>query len=315
MELNSKKGETVLKFITGQTESLPFVGVLIDGDRTVVDLHKAEQVMDRQEVIPGSMLEALNMGSMFIKRTEEILSWIETQQDRPYCSDVEEVKLLAPIPRPAKNIFCIGKNYRDHAIELGNEGDIPEAPIIFSKSPTAVVGHQDPVKLHERVTEQLDYEGELAVIIGKKGIAIKEEDAYQHIFGYTILNDVTARDLQQRHKQYLLGKSLDTSCPIGPWIVHRSQIPEPSKLTIETKINGEVRQQGSLDQLLFSIPYLISVISRGMTIEPGDIIATGTPAGVGKGMKPPRFLKGGDRMEITIPEIGTLSNTVGDEQL
>ncbi|WP_070119846.1 fumarylacetoacetate hydrolase family protein [Bacillus marinisedimentorum] len=302
-----------MKFITGQTESLPFVGVLTDGDRTVVDLHKAEQVMDRKEIVPSTMLEAINMGSMFIKRAEEILSWIETQQDHPYSFDVEEVKLLAPIPRPAKNIFCIGKNYRDHAIELGSEKDVPEAPIIFSKSPTAVVGHQAPVHLHKHVTAQLDYEGELAVIIGKKGRAITEEDAFQHIFGYTILNDVTARDLQQKHKQYLLGKSLDTSCPIGPWIVHRSQIPEPAKLKIETRINGEVRQQGSLNELLFTIPYLISIISRGMTLEPGDIIATGTPAGVGKGMKPPRFLKAGDLMEITIPEIGTLSNMVTDE--
>ena len=237
----------------------------------------------------------------------------DMEQTAPYPEEwilASDVKWLAPIPRPAKNIFCVGKNYAEHAIEMGSKDDIPEHIMLFSKAPTSVTGHEQPVPLHEEVTGQLDYEGELAIIIGKKGRAIPKEEAFNYIFGYTVLNDVTARDLQARHKQFLLGKSLDGSCPMGPYIVHISALPDPENLKIITKVNGEIRQNGHTGQFIFKIPEMIEVLSKGMTLEPGDIIATGTPAGVGKGFNPPKFLKRGDIVEIEVEGIGTLRNRI-----
>lgn len=222
---------------------------------------------------------------------------------------MNEVKLLAPIPYPSKNIFCIGKNYREHAIEMGSV-EIPTELIVFTKAPTTVIGHLDEIMNHQEITRELDYEGELAIVIGKKGKAIKKEEALDYVFGYTIVNDITARDLQKRHQQFFLGKSLDSSCPIGPWIVSKSEIENPNQLQIETRVNGELRQKSSTSQFIFTVQEIIEILSKGMTLEPGDIIATGTPAGVGKGFKPPRFLKSGDQIEISIEKIGTLSNCV-----
>ena len=215
---------------------------------------------------------------------------------------------FAPPIRPNKNIFCIGKNYADHAREFG--GAPPEDMIVFTKAPTTMIGHEHPIPLHEGVTNELDYEGELAVVIGKKGKEISRGEADQYIFGYTILNDVTARDLQARHKQYFLGKSLDGTCPIGPWIVTKDEVGDAGDLEIETKVNGEVRQHARTSLFLFPIDEIIATLSKGMTLEPGDIIATGTPAGVGKGFNPPRYLKNGDVIEIRVESIGTLVNKV-----
>jgi 2-keto-4-pentenoate hydratase/2-oxohepta-3-ene-1,7-dioic acid hydratase in catechol pathway len=208
-------------------------------------------------------------------------------------------------------VICIGKNYRDHAVEMGSEADIPEHPMVFTKAPTSVTGHGETVKSHLDATEQLDYEGELAVIISKSGSHISKENALDHIFGYTIVNDITARDLQKKHKQFFIGKSLDTTCPMGPVIVHKSAVSDPQSLKVETRVNGELRQSGSTGDMIFPIAELIETLSKGMTLEAGDIIATGTPAGVGKGFQPPKFLKPGDRVDITIEPIGTLSNQIG----
>ncbi|WP_046175392.1 fumarylacetoacetate hydrolase family protein [Domibacillus indicus] len=221
-----------------------------------------------------------------------------------------EITWLSPIPRPLKNVMCVGKNYRDHAIEMGGEASVPEHPMIFTKAPTSVSAHQAPIPAYESLTSALDYEGELAVIIGKKGKEIGREEALDYIFGYTVLNDVTARDLQSRHKQFFIGKSLDGSCPIGPWIVSGDEIPDPHQLAIETKVNGETRQKSNTSQFIFPIDEIIHVLSKGMTLEPGDIIATGTPAGVGFAMEPKGTLRAGDTVEITIEGVGTLSNTV-----
>lgn len=183
--------------------------------------------------------------------------------------------------------------------------------MVFTKSPVTVTGHGDAVNSHEEVTSQLDYEGELAVVIGKSGTRISKEEAYDHIFGYTIVNDITARDLQKRHKQFFIGKSLDTTCPMGPVLVHKSLIPDPERLKVETRVNGELRQSGSASDMIFSVAELIETLSMGMTLEAGDIIATGTPSGVGKGFTPPKFLRRGDQIDITIEPIGTLSNQIG----
>ena len=184
--------------------------------------------------------------------------------------------------------------------------------IVFTKAPTTVNGHEQTVPLHREVTSELDYEGELAIVIGKKGTSISRENAYDYIFGYTILNDLTARDLQSKHQQFFLGKSLDGTCPIGPWIVSKDAVPNPGDLEIETKVNGETRQHARTSLFLFPIDEIIATISKGISLEPGDIIATGTPAGVGKGFKPPRYLKNGDVIEITIESIGTLKSKISD---
>lgn len=216
-----------------------------------------------------------------------------------------EAALLAPIPRPRKNIFCVGKNYADHAAERGSEP--PRHPIFFTKVPTAVVGPGARVPVPPQTT-RFDYEGELAVIIGRKGKDIPASRAYEHVFGYTIVNDLTARDLQERHRQYFKGKSLDGSCPMGPVIVTADELAELSSLEIETRVNGELRQSAAVSQMLFDVATLISVLSDGMTLEPGDILATGTPAGVGDASG--RYLQPGDVVEVRVSGIGSLATYI-----
>jgi len=231
---------------------------------------------------------------------------------------LDSVKLLAPIPRPAKNIFCVGKNYYEHAQEFTQSGfdatskrgdNVPDSPIIFTKAPTTVTAPGDDVPSHSEVSSQLDYEAELAVVIGTGGRDISKADSYNHIFGYTITNDVTARDLQLKHRQWFIGKSLDGTCPMGPWIATADEI-DPENLDIRCWINGELRQEANSRDLIFDIPTLIETISAGTRLEPGDIISTGTPAGVGIGFDPPRFLSSGDIMTIKIDGLGTLENTI-----
>lgn len=265
---------------------------------------------DKKVQYPASILELIEEGEEMLLVLEDLLKWGKENNEDNYLIPFEQIEWLSPIPRPRKNIMCVGKNYRDHAIEMGSEADIPEHVMVFTKAPTAVIGHENAIRVHESITSELDYEGELALVIGKRGKNIPRTDAYDYIFGYTILNDITARDLQARHKQFFIGKSLDTTCPIGPWIVQRNQLANPGNLKITTKVNGEIRQAASTKQFIFPIDEIISVLSEGMTLEPGDIIATGTPAGVGKGFKPPRFLKRGDEIEVEIEGIGKLNNSV-----
>ena len=228
-----------------------------------------------------------------------------------------EAKLEAPIPSPRRNIFCVGKNYHEHAREFSQSGyeagaaqgsGVDEYPAVFTKPASTVVGPGAEVKLHRGVTEEVDYEVELALVMGKGGSNIARAQAYDHIWGYMIINDVTARDRQKRHKQWFLGKSLDTFCPMGPWIATADEI-EPENLDLKTWVNGELRQQANTRDLIFGIPELVETISAGLTLAPGDIIATGTPAGVGIGFDPPRFLQEGDTVEMTITGLGVLSNT------
>jgi len=299
-----------MKFVTAVYNQESFVGMVDQDETRVLCLNTAQEAKTGQKSFPSTMLECIADDS-FINEVSGLLEWIQTQENTDsFYIPIDKVRLLAPIPSPSKNIFCVGKNYAEHAIELGSAADIPEHIMVFTKAPTTVIGPNETVLNHQNVTNQLDYEGELAVIIGKKGRAIEKEKAFEYIFGYTILNDVTARDLQTRHNQFFIGKSLDTTCPMGPWITHKSAIENPNNLLIETKVNGEVRQQSSTTKFIFPIEEIISVLSAGMTLEPGDIIATGTPAGVGKGLKPPKFLSSGDQMEVTIEKIGTLRNSI-----
>lgn len=302
-----------MKFATCIRNNRVFIGFVIENDTAVIDLNKAEQICLGRSALPGNMLACIELGESFLSAVRELKNAaLAHPEKKEFLFPLEEVELSAPIPRPAKNIFCVGKNYAAHALEMGSKEDIPEHLIIFTKAPTTVVGPYREVNPHRHLTEQLDYEGELAVVIGKRGKRIPPEDALNYVFGYTIINDVTARDLQERHKQYFLGKSLDTSCPMGPWIVHASAVGNPNCLQIETRINGEIRQLSNTKNFIFPVERIISQLSQGMTLEPGDIIATGTPAGVGKGMNPPQFLKPGDVMEIKVEKIGTLVNRIGD---
>ncbi|KGF67766.1 hydrolase [Hoeflea sp. BAL378] len=228
---------------------------------------------------------------------------------------LDSVQLEAPFPRPTRNIFCIGKNYREHAREFSRSGfdssaamgEIPKHPIIFSKVPECVIAHGDDVMLDPSVSEAVDYEAELAVIIGTGGRNISVEDAMAHVWGYTIVNDVTARDLQGRYSQWLVGKSQDTFCPMGPIAVTADEI-DAGDTDLRCIVNGEVRQTANTRDLIFDIPTIIATISAGVTLIPGDIIATGTPAGVGIGFTPPKYLRDGDVVRIEIDGIGALEN-------
>jgi 2-keto-4-pentenoate hydratase/2-oxohepta-3-ene-1,7-dioic acid hydratase in catechol pathway len=232
---------------------------------------------------------------------------------------LDHVRLLAPIPRPGRNVFCIGKNYRAHVQELQGAGSafnasdkdaLPEKPIFFTKATSSVIGPNAPIPVSLDPTASADYEGELAVIIGQGGRGIQYAEAMQHVYGYTILNDVTSRRLQREHQQWFLGKSLDGFCPMGPAILTADAVPDVRQLRVQTWVGTELRQDDVVASLIFDIPTLIETLSRTMTLEPGDIIATGTPAGVGMGFKPPRFLQKGDVVKIKIDPIGTLENPV-----
>jgi len=230
---------------------------------------------------------------------------------------LNEIQLLAPIPRPRRNIFCVGKNYFEHAKEFGTSGydsstskpgdEIPKDPIIFTKPPESVIGTGENIVIPQKVSKDIDYEVELTVIIGKGGKGITKADALQHVWAYTIINDVTARDWQQRHKQWFLGKSFDTFCPMGPWIVTRDELKDDD-IFVKCWVNDELRQSSNSKDLIFDVPTLIETISAGITLYPGDIIATGTPAGVGLGFKPPKFLVAGDTVRMEVGGVGVLEN-------
>lgn len=228
---------------------------------------------------------------------------------------LRDVELLSPIPLPARNIFCVGKNYYEHAHEFSRSGfdssaaagAVPKHPIIFSKVPGSVVADKSDVVIDPKVSTAIDYEAELAVIIGKAGRSISKQDAFDHVWGYTIINDVTARDLQGRYSQWLIGKSQDTFCPMGPWAVTKDSF-DLEEASVRCFVNGEIRQNAKVSQLIFDIPTIISTLSEGLTLNVGDIIATGTPAGVGIGFDPPRYLKAGDTVRVEIDGIGALEN-------
>ena len=226
------------------------------------------------------------------------------------------VRLMAPIPRPRKNVFCVGWNYVDH-FEEGAKArphvqEMPSHPAFFTKVSTTVSGPYDPIPLHAGVTQKLDWEVELGVVIGKGGRNIAEADAMKHIFGYTVINDVSAREIQRQHGgQWFKGKSLDGTCPMGPWIATAEEMPHPDKLRVTCRLNGVTKQDSNTTHMYFKFPRLIAEFSAGLTLEPGDIISTGTPAGVGHARTPPEFMKAGDILETEIVGLGLLRNKIG----
>jgi len=223
--------------------------------------------------------------------------------DNPF--DLADVDIQAPlIPR---KIICIGKNYAEHAAETGSE--VPKTPLIFAKYPTCVTGTGEQIMWSEDITQQVDWEGELVVVIGKPARNVTEENAMEHVFGYTIGNDISARDLQSTESQWVRAKAQDTFLPLGPYIVTKDEIPDPQNLTIQTKVNGVMKQDGHTGDMVFQVAFLVAYCSQTFTLEPGDLILTGTPAGVGKGMNPPEFLGDGDKVHVTINGIGKLANS------
>ncbi len=231
---------------------------------------------------------------------------------------LDAVTLLAPIPEPRRDIFCVGKNYHAHAAEFHSSGfdssakeQVPSHPVIFTKATTSVCGPGDVVLGSLDPTASVDYECELAFVIGKRAFKVPKAEACGHVFGYMIINDVTSRELQKQHNQWVIGKSIDTFCPMGPWLVTSDEVGDVAELEIATDINGETRQRAKVADLIFDIPTLIETMSRTMTLLPGDIIATGTSEGVGIGFKPPKYLAEGDRMRLSITRLGTLENTIG----
>ncbi|MFZ0093157.1 MAG: fumarylacetoacetate hydrolase family protein [Pseudolabrys sp.] len=231
---------------------------------------------------------------------------------------LSRARLAAPVGPLAKNVICVGKNYHDHAQEFARSGvdqsgdkqEVPADPVIFTKSTSSLADPFQKISASSDPTQTVDYEGELGVIIGKRCKKIRRTEALDCVFGYTIVNDVTARAVQQRHKQWFLGKSLDSFCPVGPWLVTRDEFGVPDTQELATFVNGERRQFAKLRDMIFDVPTFIETVTAYVTLEPGDLLATGTPSGVGIGFNPPRYLKPGDEVRVSISRIGELTNPV-----
>ena len=270
---------------------------------------------DAGEAVRAGTLQAIiDGGEAALEAVRALVSAAEAG-DHADARHAPGTRLLAPLPVPRKNVFCVGRNYAEHIAEgdraqKRNVG-VTEYPVYFTKPPTAVIGPGAEIPIFPALSEAIDYEVELTVVIGRRGRDIAKEDAFDHVFGYTIMNDITARDVQRRHGgQYFKGKALDGSCPLGPWIVTADAIGDPQALSIGLSVNGESRQRGTTASMIFDIPTLIASLSEGLTLEPGDLIATGTPSGVGYAMEPPRFLRDGDTVSCDIENIGRLENTL-----
>jgi 2-keto-4-pentenoate hydratase/2-oxohepta-3-ene-1,7-dioic acid hydratase in catechol pathway len=280
-----------MRLVTFSTEARRRLGVL-EGDQVVE--------LDPDRGWPSDMVE-------LVARGREALAAADLT-DAPRHS-LGDVTLEAPL-MPRKSVYAVGRNYLEHIHEVKEVRPVPEHPMVFTKPPTSVIGPGVAIDSSNDPTESVDYEGELAVVIGPGGKRISPEAAWGHVFGYTIVNDVSSRVLQKRHGQWVIGKGADTFCPMGPCLLTADEIDDVTAVWVRTKVNGEERQAAPVADLIFDIPTLIATLSRGITLEPGDVIATGTPAGVGLGFDPPVYLRPGDVVEVTVEPIGTLTNPV-----
>lgn len=289
-----------MKLVTFSVRGGPSrVGAVVDAG--VVDLTAAG--------LPADMVELIALEEHGLSRAQHAI-------DGAAAIPRSEVRLHAPV-RPPNNVMAVGRNYHDHAAEFSASGFdaseqqmIPQHPIIFTKARTSIIGPGDAIVAANDPLSSTDYEGELAVVIGPGGRRIRQDRAYEHVYGYTVLNDVTARDLQKRHVQFFIGKSVDTFCPMGPALVTRDEVPDIESRWLRTTVDGELRQESPISALIFDIPTLIATLSDAMTLYPGDVIATGTPSGVGIGFDPPRYLRRGNVVTVEIDGIGMLSNPV-----
>jgi len=288
-----------MKLVTFQIDGQVGAGVIVDDQISVCEL--------------GESAESALL-SLCGREANDVQAWAKNEIKR---ISLRSVRLLAPIPVPRRDIFCIGKNYYEHAKEFHSSGfdssskdAVPTYPIIFTKATTSVIGPGESVNSALDVTQSVDYEGELGVVIGRRTFKAEKSEAMASVFGYTIINDVTSRELQKRHGQWVIGKGIDTFCPMGPWLVTADEIQDLTKLQLTTTVNGEKRQEARLADLIFDIPTLITTLSATTTLLPGDIIATGTPVGVGIGFTPPKYLQPGDQMTVSITGLGELYNPV-----
>ncbi|ABR46902.1 5-carboxymethyl-2-hydroxymuconate Delta-isomerase [Alkaliphilus metalliredigens QYMF] len=295
-------------FTTYIEDKVERVGILNDEKSKVLDLSKITVFQEFDQLL--NLIEGWNHELREVAK--EVIDNKKLWQEQG--TDIYKVKVIAPIPRLKRNVICLGLNYKAHVAEsqsaLSAGIKMPEFPVYFTKMSTQAIGPQEAINSHPQITQEVDYEVELAVIIGKGGTNIPPEEVQDHIFGYTILNDVSARDLQRRHNQWVKGKSLDTFTVMGPWIMEKETISLPVELDLYSKVNGEIRQHSNTKDFIFDIPTVISELSKGLTLEAGDVIATGTPAGVGMGFNPPKYLKAGDVVECYIEKIGRLSNPI-----
>ena len=289
----------------------PRVGLLL-GDEQVLDIGAAaKRARQRLPFDAGDMLSLIASGRAGLAALRKLV--------KGYAGSgvaLGALRLLAPIPRPRKNVFCVGWNYLAHFEEGARARpqvqEMPAHPAFFTKAPTAVNGPFDPIPLHAGVTEKLDWEVELGVVIGRGGRDIAEADAMKHVYGYTVVNDISAREVQRQHgQQWFKGKSLDGTCPMGPWIVTADEVPDPQALHVTCRLNGVVKQDSNTGLMYFRIARIIAELSAGLTLETGDVISTGTPAGVGHARTPPEFMKAGDVLETAIAGIGVLRNRIG----
>lgn len=309
-----------MRFVSFSTRALPKPHLGLIQHDEVLDIDLAGRAIN--VIAPDQMLDLLNnydqsqqaIQAIQAKTAGRPFGQVKTFVESGAVHALSEVQLASPIPRPARNVMCLGLNYSEHAQETAavrnRSASGPEYPIFFTKATTSMNGPYGEIVIDPTVSSEIDWEVELGVIIGKGGKNIREEDALSHVFGYTVINDVTARDLQNQHKQYFKGKSLDGSCPMGPWIVTADEIADPQNLRLQLRVNGVTKQDSNTSQMIFSVRQIISILSAGMTLEAGDIIATGTPSGVGFARKPPEFLHAGDVVEAEVEGVGVIRNPV-----
>ena len=308
-----------MRFVTFSRKNQQRIGLMGPQDE-IIDLAEINRRFLRGGNAPclstmQAFIEAGSKAFQIARKAEKYVGSKKPEERRKLASagallKANQAKLIAPIPWPKKNVVMLGINYREHVDEGAKARSLeikyPDYPVFFTKPATSVIGHLGKV-INHKVTDKLDWEVELAVIIGKRGRDIPKAKAYDYVFGYTVCLDMTARELQRRHGQWYKGKALDTFCPIGPWIVHKSTLKDAQKVRLICRVNGEVMQDGNTKDMIFDIPTIIESLSQGLTLEPGDIISTGTPSGVGFARVPPVFLKPGDKVDGEVEGIGTLS--------
>jgi acylpyruvate hydrolase len=315
-----------MRLVTYQHEGQSRIGAQLDGQ--IIDLNRAYQALQRQRGnddelavanlrVPTDMIGLLRGGETALRGVQEAVAFVHERlsaSDNPPGFEgivyaIERISLLSPVLHPSK-VICLGLNYRDHAAEAGMA--VPEYPVLFHKVAGSLIGHNQPIVV-PRISSQIDYEGELAIIIGRRGKYIAEDEALSYVAGYSVANDVSARDLQFRTSQWTTGKMLDTFGPLGPTLVTKDEVPDPNALAIKTTLNGQVMQNASTADMIFRVPYIVSYISEITTLEPGDVIMTGTPPGIGNTRTPQVFMKPGDTITVEIERLGILTNPLVGE--
>jgi 2-keto-4-pentenoate hydratase/2-oxohepta-3-ene-1,7-dioic acid hydratase in catechol pathway len=285
------------------------LGVLAGGrSETVIDLTELAAATGSTPP-PADLMALIDAGDAGMASVKQLVAKLKPSVGAPVTHPLANVKVLAPLDPPRGNVIAIGRNYAKHAAETAAKGEKPKPPTVFSKAITSITGPNDDIPIDPGVSEEIDWEVELGVVIGKAGVNITKEDALAHVFGYTVINDVTARDIQSDWGgQYFKGKSLDASCPSGPWVVTPDEVDDPQALKLKLTVNGNVKQDGTTSEMIHPVDSIISWVSVGMTLLPGMMIATGTPDGVGFARKPPEFIRVGDVVEAEVEGIGTLRN-------